>query len=470
MTRRALFLYLFVSALNAADHWEQWRGPGSAGTSTDENLPDRWSATQNVTWKTEVPGRGFSSPVVWGDRIFLTTSIEGPIMPGVKGATHIYLGQIFVHPDSVGADRSYQLLVLCFDATNGRILWQRLAYEGPVFEQRHKSNSYATPTPLVDGERVYAYFGSEGLYAYDLDGSLQWKTSPGSLAALGIGVAGSPAMDRERIFLQCDLEERQQSFVAAVDKNTGKEVWRTARNANSGEVTAGWVSPLFVGGANRNELVLVGSKMLIGYDPGTGKKLWHSTKGVLGIPLASPVAGLGMVFASAGVPDKRVLAVPLGGNGEIAEKWTYSKGAGYVPSPILYGDYLYVMNDHGWLTCLDARTGNPVYEGKRPPEPGDYLASPVAFAGKIFITNTEGDTFAINAGPEHRVLVKNSLAEPVYASFALAAGSIFIRAEQHLYRIDATRRPTHAVPACEESQGIFRAARTVLREGAKLIK
>jgi outer membrane protein assembly factor BamB len=140
------------------------------------------------------------------------------------------------------------------------------------------------------------------------------------------------------------------------------------------------------------------------------------------------------------VPDKRVLAVPLGRIGEAAEKWIYSKGAGYVPSPILYGDFLYVMNDHGLLTCLDARTGNPVYEGRRPPEPGDYLASPVAFAGKIFITNTEGDTFVIQAGREHGILRRNSLGEPVYASFALAAGSIFIRTERHLYRIGGTQR------------------------------
>ncbi len=227
------------------------------------------------------------------------------------------------------------------------------------------------------------------------------------------------------------MEERQQSFVAAFDKRSGKEVWRTPRDANSGDVTAGWVSPLVV----RGELVLVGSKMLAGYDPAAGKELWHSTKGVLGIPLASPVAGHGMVFASGGVPDKRVLAVPLGGSGEVAEKWTYPKGAGYVPSPILYGDYLYVMNDHGLLTRLDARTGKPIYEGKRPPEPGDYLASPVAFGGKLFITNTEGDTLVIKAGPEHHVLRKNSLDEPVYASFAIIDGSIFIRGEHHLFRI-----------------------------------
>lgn len=422
---------LLMPALRAGDHWEQWRGPNGAGVSFDENLPDQWSATQNVAWKSVVPGRGFSSPVVWGGRIFLTTSVEGPVIPGAKGATHIYLGEIFVHPDSVGADRAYRLYVVCFDAKDGRMLWQRLAFEGRVFEQRHKDNSYATPTPLVDGDAVYAYFGSEGLYAFDLNGNLKWKTSPGNLPALGIGVAGSPAMDHNRIFLQCDLEERQQSFVAAFDKHTGKEIWRTPRDANSGDVTAGWVSPLLVG----RELVLVGSKMLVGYEPATGKELWHSTKGVLGIPLASPVAGLGMVFASAGVPDKRVLAVQLGRSGEVAEKWTYPKGAGYVPSPILYGGYLYVMNDHGLLTCLDAETGKPVYEGKRPPEPGDYLASPVAFGGKLFITNTEGDTFVIKAGPEYRVLRKNSLDEAVYASFAISAGGIFIRSEHHIFRI-----------------------------------
>jgi outer membrane protein assembly factor BamB len=437
------YVCLLSASLIAADdgkHWEQWRGPSGAGISTDESLPDQWSAKQNVTWKTDVPGRGFSSPVVWGDRIFLTTSIEGPVIPGAKGAAHIYLGEVFVHPDSVGADRDYRLFVICLDAKTGRMLWQRLAYQGRVFEQRHKDNSYATPTPLVDGDRVYAYFGSEGLYAFDFRGDLQWKTTPGNLPALGIGVAGSPAMDRDRIFLQCDLEERQQSFVTAIDKRTGKEIWRTPRSANNGDVTAGWVSPLLVRGGSsdkRDELVLVGSKMLAAYDPATGKELWHSSKGVLGIPLASPVVGHGMVFASAGVPDKRVIAVLLGGAGEVAEKWMYSKGSGYVPSPILVGDYLYVMNDHGLLTCLDARSGRPMYEGKRPPEPGDYLASPVAFGGKIFITNTEGDTFAIKAGPEFQVLRKNSLEEPIYASFAMAGGAIFVRAEHHLFRIQA---------------------------------
>lgn len=434
---RYVCLNFFLSAGLAMAQWPQWRGPGSTGVSLDARLPEHWSATENVAWKVEVPGRGFSSPIVAKDRIFLTTSIEGTAVAGMKGAPHIYLGEIFVHPDSVGADRNYKLLVLCYSARDGRLLWQRLAYEGAVFEQRHKQNSYATPTPLADETGVYAYFGSEGLYSFDFDGNLRWKTSPGKLAALGIGVAGSPAMNRDSIFLQCDLEERQTSFVLAIDKKTGKERWRTRRDANGGEVTAGWVSPLLVESAERKQLVLVGSKMLAGYDPENGGELWRSTQGVLGIPCASPVAGHGMVFAQAGVPDKRVIAVTLTGSGTVAPKWTYDKGAGYVPSPILYGDFLYVINDHGLLTCLDTATGKPVYEGKRPPEPGDYLASPVAFAGKIFITNTDGDTIAIRAGAKHEVLYTNSLGEPVYASFALGSGSIFIRAEHHLYRIEA---------------------------------
>jgi outer membrane protein assembly factor BamB len=350
----------FVCLFICYGQWTQWRGPDSSGISMDENLPDHWSATENVAWKVEAPGRGFSSPVVWSDRIYLTTSIEGEAVPGIKGATHVYLGEIFAHPDSVGADRHYKLFALCYRTSDGNMLWQKLAYDGPVFEQRHKQNSYATPTPLVDESGVYGYFGSEGLYKFDHAGDLKWKMSPGNLAALGIGVAGSPAMDSERIFLQCDLEERQQSFVMAVDKRSGKEIWKTPRKANDGDVTAGWATPLLIHGAKRDELALVGSKMLIAYDPSTGKELWRSTKGVLGIPCASPVAGHGMVFAQAGLPDKRVIAVPLGGSGEVEPKWAYPKGAGYVPSPTVYGDYLYVMSDTGVLTCLDARTGTRV--------------------------------------------------------------------------------------------------------------
>ena len=430
--------FLFLSLLMTSEQWEQWRGSGSSGISQNEHLPESWSQTENIAWKVEVPGRGFSSPVVRGDRIFLTTSTEGPPIAGLKGATHIYLNELFVHPDSVGADRYYQLLVLCYRANDGKLLWKRLAYDGPVFEQRHKLNSYATPTPLVDSSRVFAYFGSEGLYAYDLDGNLQWKASVGPLPALGIGVAGSPAMDNERIFVQCDLEERQQSFVTAIEKKSGKQLWRTSRDANiHGEVTAGWSTPLVVA----DELVLVGSKSLSGYARDTGQELWHSTKGVLGIPCASAVAGHGMVFAQAGVPDKRVVAVPLGGRGEVTPRWTYSKGSGYVPSPILFGDYLYIINDAGLLTCLDALTGAPVYEGKRPTSPGDYVSSPVAFRGRLFITNTDGDTTVVAAGPKHEIVRTNSLGEPVFASFALVGSSIIVRAEHHLYKI-ASRKVT----------------------------
>jgi outer membrane protein assembly factor BamB len=426
-----LVLILSLSLCQAATEWPQWRGPDATGISQESNLPISWSKTENVAWKTDVPGRGHSSPIVWGTRIFFTSSIEGPVVPGAKAPKHILEGQEFVHPDSVGADHSYRLLVLCFDRDSGKLLWERTAYDGAVYDNRHKKSSYAAPTPITDGKNVFAYFGTEGLYSYDFDGNLQWKMSPGKIGTLGIGVAGSLVMDDERIFLQCD-QDGQGSFAAAVDKRTGKEVWRVARDTR-----VGWVTPLLIRGEQRSELILTAAEAVISYDPRTGKELWRSA-GVVGNALPSAVTGLGMIFVFSGYPDKRAIAIPLGGSGKVAEKWMYSKGTAYVPSPILFGDYLYLISDRGLLTCLEARTGKPMYEGARPPKPGYFSASPVAFDGKLFLTNEDGDTFVVKAGPQFEVLGTNSLDEPVFASLAMTDGRIFIRAQEHLYCIRRT--------------------------------
>jgi outer membrane protein assembly factor BamB len=432
------FLILSLSVWPAwtSPNWPQWRGPNAAGVSEESNLPVSWSSTVNVAWKTEVPGRGHSSPIVWGNRIFFTSSIEGPVVPGAKAAKHTLEGEAFVHPDSVGADHSYRLLVLCFDRDSGKLLWERTAYDGIVYDNRHKKNSYAAPTMITDGKSAYAYFGTEGLYSYDFDGHLQWKMSPGKIGTLGIGVAGSLVMDDERIFLQCDQEEGQGSFVLAVDKRTGKEVWRVPRKAR-----VAWVTPLLIRGEQRSELILTAAEAVISYDPATGKELWRSA-GVVGNAVPSAVAGSGTVFVSAGYPDKRAIAIPLGRSGEVAEKWQYTKGTAYVPSPILYGEYLYLISDHGLLTCLEARTGKPMYEGARPPKPGSFSASPVAFDGKLFVTSEDGDTFVVKAGPQFEVLRTNSLDEPVFASLAMTDGRIIIRAQQHLYCIRAGNAAT----------------------------
>ena len=425
---------LFAVPAPASD-WPQWRGPDGQGVSAEKNLPFEWSPTKNVQWKSAIPGRGHSSPIVWGKRIFLTTSIEGPVVPGAAAVKHIRGGEVFVHPDSVGADHSYALKVLCLDRDSGKTLWERTAYEGSVYDARHRKNNYASSTPVTDGNSVFAFFEAEGLYCYDLDGKLLWKTSLGKIAKMGLGHGVSPVLHENLLILQCDQEDGGDSgsFIAAVDKRTGKEVWRVSRTHRKT-----WATPLLVRTPARMEVVASGAESVISYDPSTGKELWRCP-GVKGHAIPSAVAGHGLVFISAGYPAKYALAVRAGGTGDLTGTsnvvWTYAKGTAYVPSPILFGDYLYLMTDKGLLTCIEAKTGDVKYEGGRVPVPATFTASPVAFDGKILITSEDGDTFVIKAGPVHEIIATNSLGEPIYSSPAIANGKIFIRGEKNLYCI-----------------------------------
>jgi outer membrane protein assembly factor BamB len=327
--------------------------------------------------------------------------------------------------------------VLALDADDGRILWERTAWEGAPFDTRHKRGSFASPTPVTDGKRVYVWFGSEGLYTYDFDGKLLWKSELGGIATMGVGVGTSPVLYKDLIILQCDEDNGDQSFVTALDTRTGKPAWRVAR-----KVQISWATPVIVkaqaGGKPRDELVTSGTEAVIAYDPATGKELWRS-KGLESNAVPSPVAGKGVVVLSAGYPAKIAMAIKPGGSGDVSGSpqilWTYAKGTAYVPSPILYGDYVYLVTDKGLLTCLDARTGEVKYEGVRPPTNATFMASPVAFEGKILLFSEDGDTHVIKAGPQHEVLRTNPLGEPIQASPAISQGSLFIRGGQHLYRI-----------------------------------
>ena len=413
-------------------NWPQWRGPASMGVSTETNLPTEWNASKNVRWKTPITGRGLSSPIVWGKKIFLTTSIEGAVIPGAQAPKHMDGENEFKHPDSVGADRSHKLNVMCLDRDTGKILWERTAYEGRVYDDRHRKNTYASATPATDGKNVYAFFGSEGLFAYDFDGKLMWKASPGKLSLYGMGPGTSPTLHENLVIVQCDEESGANSFIAAYDKKSGKEIWRTPRR-----VQASWTTPIVVRNAKRVELITSGNESIISYDPMTGKELWR-TKGVDSNAIATPVATNEIVYIAAGSPTKIAMAIRLGLSGELKDSdivWKYTKGTAYVPSPILYGDYLYLMTDRGIITCLNAKTGEVVYEGGRVPIPATFTASPVAFDGKLLLTSEDGDTFIIKAGPKHEVLGTNSLDEPVYASPAIADGKIFLRGEKNLYCI-----------------------------------
>jgi outer membrane protein assembly factor BamB len=430
-----LLLLLSHAAVSGAANWSQWRGPSSSGVSGESNLPSEWSSDRNIRWKTAIPGRGHSSPVIWENRIFLTSDIEGDVVPGAKAVKHILEGQEFKHPDALGADRKHTLKVLCLDRDSGKVLWERTAYEGTVYDDRHRKGSFASPTGATDGKHVYAWFGSEGLYCYDFSGKLVWKVSLGPIATLGMGTAASPVLHENLVILQCDEDNGEKSFVTALDKNTGKQVWKSDR-----KVQASWSSPLIVRGPERTELVCSGNEWILSYDPLTGKELWRA-KGLDSNAIPSPVAGHGMVFVSAGFPVKRTYAIKLGGTGDVSSSsgiaWQYDRGTAYVPSGILYEDFLYLMTDRGIVTCLNARTGAAQYDNGRIPFPATFTASPVAYEGKILLTSEDGDTFVIKAGPKFEVVRTNSIGEPVFASPAISQGKIFIRGERNLYCIAA---------------------------------
>jgi outer membrane protein assembly factor BamB len=440
--RRGLFLFvgllsIFVlmdnfNSSSWAANWPQWRGPSGMGVSSEKNLPAEWSATKNVKWKTAIPGRGHSSPIVWGERIFLTTAVEGEVVPGAKAVKHILDGdKEFLHPDSVGADHKHTFKVVCLDRETGKIIWERTAFAGTPYDNRHRKSSFASSTPATDGKLVYAFFGTEGLYAYDMKGNLAWKADLGKLGTVGMGTGTSPVLFNNLVLMQCDEENGGASFIVALDKKTGKEVWKTPR-----KVQVSWATPVLVRTAKRMELVTSGTEAVIAYDPASGKELWRH-KGVESNAIPSPVANSETVFVSAGFPAKIAMAITLGGTGDLAETvaWKYEKGTAYVPSPILYGDYLYLTTDRGILTCLDAKTGQVKYEGGRVPIPATFTASPVAVDGKILLTSEDGDTFIVKAGPTHEIIGTNTIGEPVYASPAIADGRIYIRSEKNLYAI-----------------------------------
>lgn len=426
-----------IKAKPASSNWAQWRGPDAQGVSTDKNLPSEWSATKNVLWKTPLPGRGFSQPIIWGNRVFLTTDIEGGPAPAThKAPKHMLGDKEFTHPEWDGVNKLHTFKTLCLDRDSGKILWEQISYEGTVFDHRHKRGNYAAPTPITDGKYVIAYFGSEGVYCYDFKGKLIWKKNLGGISTFGMGVGTSPVLHENLVILVCDqsLGKPKDSFMVALDKKTGKEIWRVER-----PIQGSWATPVIVKTAGRVELVTSGNEFLISYDPSTGKELWRAG-GLKSHAIATPVIGHGLAILSSGYPSKVVTAVRLGGSGNLdgTDKiaWQYNKGTAYVPSPILYGDYLYLLSDAGILTCLNAKTGEVVYEGGRVPVATKfYGASPVAFDGKLLLTSDDGDTFVIKAGPKHEVLGTNSIGEPSRTSIAIADGKLFIRGEKHLFCI-----------------------------------
>lgn len=419
-------IVLLLTAPIGAENWPQWRGPGGQGISRESKLPTSWSPERNIAWKTAVPGRGHSAPVVWNDRVFLTTALEGEEVKGAKAVEHVDAGKPFLHPDSVGADRKHTYKVLAYDGVTGRLLWEQTAWEGVPFDNRHRKSSFASASAATNGELVFAYFGAEGVFAYDLDGKQAWKTSVGKVKTLGLGAASSPVIFDGLVILQCDDDDGKDSAIVALDARTGRERWRTRR-----PVQVSWSTPVLVPAGSRTELVTNGTEWIIAYDPATGKELWR-TKGVESNAIHTPMVGEGVVVVSAGFPAKKTIAIRPG-TAEIL--WTYAKGTAYVVSPILYDGLVYLVNDRGVMTAMDARTGEIKYEGGRVPVPASFMGSPIAADGKILLTSEDGDTFVIRSGPKHEVITTNSVGEPVYSTLAISNGRIYIRGEKHLFAV-----------------------------------
>ncbi len=392
--------------------WPRWRGPSGQGFVAGDGYVDRWSATENVRWRVDVPGSGNSSPIVWGDRLFLTTSYDG------------------------GKRRS----VLAYSIADGTQLWETFVPDRAAPEKAYPKNGHASSTPSTDGERVYAYFGNQGLVAVDFDGRVDWHVSLGPFEAYH-GTAASPLLYQDRVILVQD--QNGGGFIAAFDKQSGRQLWKTARDAK-----VGWNSPVAIRatdseGRRRDEIIFSGQQQVTAYDPATGRELWLATGNTFEV-IPTPVVAHDMVFCSSGRAGP-TLAIRPGGSGDVTESrvvWSSPKGSPFVVAPLVQGDYLYMVNDMASvLTVHEARSGEVVFQerlGKATRE--GFSGAPVATGGKVFFTNDEGETFVIRQGPEFEILHVNRLAERVIASPALAGGVWYFRTAGSLLAIAGEAR------------------------------
>jgi outer membrane protein assembly factor BamB len=433
----AILSSLSFIALSAADlpakQWPQFRGPGSTGVADDPALPDKWSQTENVAWKTAIPGVGWSSPIIWGDRIFVTTVISSSDVEKPKKG--LYFGGERKPPTD-----EHRWVVYAVDFTTGKIVWEREVHRG-LPSARHLKNTYASETPVTDGERVYAYFGNVGLFCFDFSGKLLWsqpvKPSP---TRYGWGTAASPILDNGRLYVVNDNDEH--SYLQALDAKTGKVIWSVDRAEKTN-----WATPYLWAHDGKKEIVTPGTGRVRSYDL-DGKLLWEFG-GMSSISIPTPFASHGLLYVTSGyVGDqvRPVYAIKPGAKGDISLAtgetsnasiaWYLPQAGPYNPSPLVYGDYYYTLLDRGFLTCHEASTGKEIYGKQRlDAAAGAFTASPWAANGKIFMLSEDGDTFVVEAGPEYKLVGKNSLDEMSMATPAIARGSLVIRTASNLYRI-----------------------------------
>ena len=431
---------LRTSTSSANGSWPSFRGSQAAGIAEKQNLPERWNGTtgENILWQTKIPGLAHSSPIVWGNRIFVTSAIstdpKASFRPGLYG------------DGDASADRStHRWVIYAIDKRSGKILWERVAYQGEPIDKRHIKATYANSTPATDGRIVVAWFGSQGIHAYDVNGRFLWKVDLGrvDMGAYDIptyewGPASSPIIWKDLVILQCDTQA--DSFLLALDAGTGKTVWKTERDE-----FPSWGTPTIAITPNGPELVTNASKFIRAYDPRTGKELWR-LGGSSKITAPTPIFDDGVfVLASGRAPERPIFVVKPGARGDItlsdgktsndAVVWSRTGRGSYMPTPLSYNGMLYVLSNNGLFDAYNLRTGEEVYRQRLPVVGSGFSASPVAADGKIYLSNEDGEILVIGAGPKFNHVATNSMGELLMATPALSDGVMYVRSASTLFAV-----------------------------------
>jgi outer membrane protein assembly factor BamB len=448
--RRVISILMCVIAGSSVSgqQWPGFRGPNASGVADGQPTPVTWNITtgENLLWKTPIAGLAASSPIVWGDRVFISTAVSSDPNVGIR--TGLY-GD--VEPVNDLSRHSWHLVAI--DKRTGKVLWDRVAYEGIPKTKRHPKSSQASPTPVTDGRHVIVSFGPQGLYAYDVDGKLIWKRDLGVLNAGWFydpdyewGVGSSPIIWKNMVIVQCDIQK--SSFIAAFNVATGEPVWRTAR-----EEIPSWSTPTIYETNGHAELVTQATRFTRGYDPTTGRQLWQLS-GNSEITIPTPIVGPGVVIVTNGYRGVQpIFAIKPGANGDITLKsdqtrsdfiaWSATRGGPYIPTPLIYRDQLYILQINGVLAAYDVRTGQRLYE-QRVGSGGSFSASPIAGDGKIYVASEDGDIFVVKAGPTYELMATNTIGEVVMATPAISSGTIIIRGMKDLFAIG---QPTATKPS-----------------------
>ncbi len=440
------FLMIVVIALlalpaYASSNWPSFRGTGARGVVEVAKTPVKWNVQtgENIRWKTPIPGLAHSSPIVWGDRLFVTTAVSTDSDPLLRVGLY---GESPEHPEKL----IHEFKVYCLDRATGKVLWHHTAHSGIPKVKRHIKSTHANCTPATDGKHVVAFFGSEGLYCYDFSGKLQWKNDLGLLDAgafnskeIQWAFGSSPIIHEDLAIVQCDVNN--QSFVAAYHMKSGELAWKVLRDS-----LPAWATPTVHKGKNRTQLILNGTHDIVSYNPATGDQFWKFTGNSL-IATPTPFVAHDLVFIAAGYrPIKPIYAIRIDAMGDISLKegtksneyvaWSELRRGPYMPTPIVYGDHLFVAQDNGILSCYEAETGKKVYRKRiAGSAAGAYTASPVAAGGKLYFTSEDGDIHVLEASSEYKLLATNSMGEVCLATPAIAGDTLFIRTQHHVFAI-----------------------------------